>query len=156
MSELALRNRQRDRRVDLRLLRRVTLAAMAEIFPSRKTTIGVQLVGPRTMAGVNRNYLAHTGTTDVITFDHAEDRNAVYGEIYVCVAVAVTQAREYGTGWTEELVRYIVHGLLHLRGFDDKTPVSRRLMKREENRIVRKLGSHHPLSELDSRTSIKP
>ena len=46
---------------------------------------------------------------------------------------------EFGTSWQQELIRYLVHGILHLLGFDDQQPAQRRTMKREENRLVRHL-----------------
>lgn len=155
MNDLVLRNLQRDQRIDARLLQRVARDALEEIFPARDREIGVHLIGRRRMAQINRQFLAHEGPTDVITFDHGGG-DTVHGEIFICVAVAENQAREFQTSWQKELVRYLVHGLLHLRGYDDKTAVSRQLMKREENRIVRRLGFLHPLSELELRTKLKP
>jgi probable rRNA maturation factor len=57
------------------------------------------------------------------------------------VPEAVRQAAEFGTTWEAELLRYVIHGILHLRGYDDLEPAKRRVMKREENRLVRKLAS---------------
>ena len=54
------------------------------------------------------------------------------GEIFVCVPEALAQASRFGAAWQEELVRYIVHGVLHLRGYDDLQPVARRKMKRRK------------------------
>ena len=50
------------------------------------------------------------------------------------------QAGEFGTAWPEELARYVIHGLLHLHGYDDLEPAKRRVMKREENRLVKCFG----------------
>ena len=52
---------------------------------------------------------------------------------------AVAQATEFKTTWQSEVVRYVVHGVLHLLGHDDLQPDLRRKMKREENRLVRRL-----------------
>ena len=64
------------------------------------------------------------------------DAPKLHGEIFVCVDEAVLQARKFGTSWQSEIVRYIVHGVLHLLGFDDSSAGARRKMKREENRLV--------------------
>ena len=66
---------------------------------------------------------------------------------YFCLDEAVKQAREFRTTWQSELARYVVHGVLHLRGYDDLAPAPRRRMKREENRLVRKLALHFGLSQ---------
>jgi probable rRNA maturation factor len=88
--------------------------------------------------------MGHEGPTDVITFDYGENgtrntHHALHGEIFICVDVALTQARKFRTTWQSEVVRYIVHALLHLCGYDDLKPAGQRVMKRCENQLVRKL-----------------
>jgi len=89
----------------------------------------------------------------VITFDHSGGKD-LNGEIFVCPAVTIEQAREYRTSWQEELVRYCVHGLLHLRGYDDVRAADRRKMKREEDRVVRALTEQFAVARL-SRAPLK-
>jgi rRNA maturation RNase YbeY len=72
----------------------------------------------------------------------------LHGELFICVEDAVRQAREFGTNWQSELVRYAVHGVLHLLGYDDLKPDLRRTMKRAENRLVRGLEKSFLLAEL--------
>jgi rRNA maturation RNase YbeY len=72
----------------------------------------------------------------------------LYGEIFVCVDEAVWQAQKFGASWQSEVVRYIVHGILHLLGFDDASVAARRKMKREENRRLRELSRRFALSKL--------
>jgi probable rRNA maturation factor len=62
--------------------------------------------------------------------------------------VAVAQSREFGTDWRAELVRYVIHGLLHLLGHDDREPAARRRMKRVESRLLRDIGRRFALSKL--------
>jgi rRNA maturation RNase YbeY len=95
------------------------------------------------MARVNWRFLQHEGSTDVITFDHGSTIERVHGECFISVADAVDQAQAFRTTWTEEVVRYVIHGILHLRGYDDLEPALRRSMKREENRWVRWVGCRH-------------
>jgi len=73
---------------------------------------------------------------------------SLHGEIFVCLEDAVTQARLFDTDWQSELARYLLHGLLHLHGFDDLTPHARRRMKREENRLLRLVQRQFPLRRL--------
>ena len=75
------------------------------------------------------------------------------GEAFICVADAVKQAREFKTSWQSEVVRYAVHAVLHLRGYDDLQPARRRVMKREENRLVRELAAAFDLDQLETRNS---
>ncbi len=73
---------------------------------------------------------------------------ALHGEIFICIEDAVKQAREFETMWQSELVRYIVHGILHLKGFDDLILAERKKMKREENRLLNHLSRRFTLSSL--------
>ena len=131
---LVISNRQRTRRVDTRQLRVLTEAVLAELGVTAE--LGLHLVSTREMARVNWDYLRHEGSTDVITFDHGSRAGHLHGELYISVADAVKQAVEFGTTWPEELARYVIHGLLHLQGYDDLEPAQRRVMKRAENRLV--------------------
>jgi probable rRNA maturation factor len=149
MTTLCLRNRQRTRLVDLRLLRRLTASLLSDTLALPTFELGIHLVEPAEMACINETFLQHTGSTDVITFPHdGNDARHLHGELFISVADAVAQAREFRTTWQTELARYVVHGLLHLRGYDDLTSAARRKMKREEGRIVRLLGRQFTLSKL--------
>jgi rRNA maturation RNase YbeY len=71
------------------------------------------------------------------------------GEIFISVSDARRQASEFKTRWEEEIVRYIVHGVLHLRGYDDLVSAKRRVMKREENRLVRRMKQRFDFRQVE-------
>jgi probable rRNA maturation factor len=75
----------------------------------------------------------------------------LHGELFICLEVAVAQARGFRTNWQTELARYVVHGVLHLRGFDDLQPAKRRKMKREEDRLLGQLSRRFDLKQLAKR-----
>jgi probable rRNA maturation factor len=139
---LTLRNRQRARAVDLRLLERLARRLLTEQFQVRHFALGVFLVGARAMTRLNERFLRHGGSTDVITFDYGEPGRpeALCGDLFICLDEAAMAARRFRTTWQAELVRYLVHGLLHLRGYDDQTAPDYRRMKREENRLLKRLA----------------
>ena len=157
--ELVLRNRQRTRAVALPQLRRVAQSLLTALAPGARCELGVHLVGAAEMAAMNETFLQHTGSTDVITFDHREPGAApardLHGEIFICVDDAVAQARAFRTTWTAEVARYLAHGLLHLLGHDDHAPPARRRMKRAENAAVRELARRFPLSRLARKTKVR-
>lgn len=64
----------------------------------------------------------------------------LHGEIFVCLDEAVSQAHRFHTNWQSELVRYIVHGVLHLLGYDDLNNRARRRMKAAEDNLVGQLA----------------
>ena len=140
MPAITVRDRQRTVRVNWRPLQdfadRALLASLK--FPGRKSEvlsqldeIGIALVSDRRIAQLHRRFLNEAGPTDVITFQH--------GEIFVSTETAQRQARAFRTSLEHELRLYIVHGLLHLRGYDDKTPAGAAEMKRLQEKLVASL-----------------
>lgn len=98
-------------------------------------------MGSRFIRSINRRYLGHDWVTDVLAFPLSEGR-AIEGEIYVNLDRARMQARQYKVSTTDETRRLIVHGLLHLAGYDDGTASKRRRMTARENDYVERLGHH--------------
>src|SRR6478672_12798074 len=92
---------------------RTDLRKLSEIF--------IWLISDRRMALLHRKFLGQSGPTDVLTFQH--------GEIFISVDTARRHAREFGDSLLRELKLYIAHGILHLHGFDDKTPSESHKMK---------------------------
>jgi len=119
------------------------------LAPNTYFDLGIYLVAAAEMTRLNEGFLKHQGSTDVITFDYSDKmERAGCAEIFVCLDEALAQARRFRTTWEAELVRYILHGLLHLCGFDDSRASARRKMKREENRLLRKIAAEFDFSKL--------
>jgi probable rRNA maturation factor len=125
------------------------------------------------MSRLNETFLQHKGSTDVITFDYSENvlsasrrqvrpnlpagcRKHIHGEIFICIDDAMSQAKQFRTSWQSELTRYVIHGVLHLQGFDDLQTAARRKMKREENRLLKKMACLFPLSKLAGSPKLAP
>ena len=81
---------------------------------------------------VNIRYLHHDYFTDVITFDYCEG-NKLSGDLFISIDSVRENAIEFGTEFDEELHRVIVHGLLHLIGYDDHTPEEQKVMRAKED-----------------------
>jgi probable rRNA maturation factor len=142
-ARLELRNQQRTRGVDRRYLLRIIRSLLRDGVQREHYCLGIYLVGTETMTRINETHLRHAGPTDVIAFDYSEGDSPKFlaGEIFVCVDEAIRQAPTFRTTWQSELVRYVLHGILHLCGYDDRRPRARKRMKKEENRIMRRLSS---------------
>ena len=95
--------------------------------------VDVILVSDRRISDLHRRFMQIAGPTDVITFQH--------GEIFISVETAQRQAEAHRTSVDHELRLYLVHGLLHLQGFDDSEPKARQRMHSTQARI---LAGHEP------------
>jgi probable rRNA maturation factor len=151
---IAIANRQRLKKLDLRLLKKIT-AGLLEELDITDATLEINVLGAEEMAALNETFLNHEGPTDVITFDYASRASKLQGEIFVCVDEALLQAKRFKTTWQSEIVRYIVHGTLHLLGHDDTSAVVRRRMKREENLLLRKLAGKFSLAQISRPSKLR-
>jgi rRNA maturation RNase YbeY len=81
---------------------------------------------------MNLDYLQHDTFTDILTFDQAEG-NEISGDIYISVERVKENARTHNSTFTDELHRVMIHGILHLAGYGDKTPKERQIMREKED-----------------------
>jgi rRNA maturation RNase YbeY len=87
---------------------------------------------------LNEKYLDHYFSTDIITFDYSEERNEIDGEIFISIDDAESNARKYKVHLKNEITRLIIHGILHLLGYDDQQKKDKIIMKRMENDLLNK------------------
>ena len=139
--EIGVRNLQRTVRVDTVDLKKFAAKALRMCLQLRKNEatdlaklreLFVLLVSDRRMTALHRRFLHKPGPTDVLTFEH--------GEIFLSVETARRNARIFGNSLARELRLYIVHGLLHLHGFEDRTETDARKMETMQERILRQLA----------------
>jgi probable rRNA maturation factor len=91
---------------------------------------------------LNNSLLGHDWFTDIITVEIERDETLLEAEIYLGVEQAIQNAQTYRNSTSDELVRLIIHGLLHLAGYDDHTPAGKKRMRqRERFFITRSAGS---------------
>ncbi len=81
---------------------------------------------------VNMKYLQHDYFTDIITFDYCEG-NVLSGDLFISIDSVRDNASFYGTEFSEELNRVMVHGVLHLIGYDDHTDSEQKMMRSKED-----------------------
>ena len=84
---------------------------------------------------MNQHYLQHDYFTDIITFDYSEGE-IIAGDIIVSLETVQTNAQKYQTPFEEELRRVIIHGVLHLCGFHDKTEAEQQTMREAEDKAL--------------------
>lgn len=84
---------------------------------------------------INKEYLQHDYYTDIITFDYSEG-NTISGDMFISIDTVKSNSEQYGTDFTEELHRVIIHGILHLCGINDKTDAEQNEMTLNENKAL--------------------
>ena len=135
--KIAVRNLQRKVPVDVVDLEKFARKAVELCLrvPRKKKTdlvqvpkISVLIVSDPRMASLHRQFMNESGPTDIITFQH--------GEIFISAEAARRNARRFGNPLVRELRLYVVHGLLHLHGFDDRDEGSARKMQIVQRRIL--------------------
>lgn len=87
---------------------------------------------------INLDYLNHDTLTDIITFDNSNTKGIITGDIYISIDRVKENAKIYNTKFTNELHRVIIHGTLHLLGFDDKSAKAKTLMTITEDLYLSK------------------
>ena len=138
-AHVIVRNLQRSVPIKVAALQAFARRAMAACaaLPGRRSfpagEVAVLIVSDRRMAAVHHQFMNIAGPTDVITFQH--------GEILISAQTAQRHARRFRNSLVRELQLYIVHGFLHLRGFDDTTATAARRMQSLQEKILRHIAS---------------
>jgi len=145
---------------DIRKCAETLLAAEQVVSAS----ISLVFVDDRQIHQLNRDYLQHDYPTDVISFlleeRLPEDNGAtpdspkgygkhIDGEVIVSTETAIRSAKEYRWSAEQETILYVVHGLLHLAGYDDLSDGERAMMRRREQEILQLSGMEPPRTEMD-------
>jgi rRNA maturation RNase YbeY len=91
---------------------------------------------------VNRTYLKHNYFTDIITFPLNEKGEPIVADIYISTDRVYDNCRTYGSTFQEELRRVVIHGLLHLCGYNDKSKKDREEMRKKENQYLNRYLLH--------------
>jgi probable rRNA maturation factor len=135
-------NRQRKVPLDDEAWRAFTKRAL-KVTPANDAGVTVAFVSDRAMRELNRRWRGKVGTTDVLSFPAAQDEfekaeGVTLGDVVISVEQAARQASEHGLSFEDEVKQLILHGLLHLCGYDHETDNGE--MNRLELRLRRRLG----------------
>jgi len=106
----------------------------ASLKNERKSLAGLNFIfcNDNHLREINIQYLGHETYTDIITFDNAESSLALEGDIYISIDRVKDNANKYETSFEEELRRVMIHGVLHLIGYGDKTTKAKTTMRKKE------------------------
>ncbi|MDT3696953.1 MAG: rRNA maturation RNase YbeY [Ignavibacterium sp.] len=100
----------------------------------------INFINNKEIRELNKKHLSHDYTTDILTFDYSNDKESIDAEIYISLDEALTNSKKFKVSFETEIKRLVIHGILHLTGYDDKTPSEKKIMKRLENRLLSKIN----------------
>jgi probable rRNA maturation factor len=125
--------------VDERLLRSAVRTVLKRAG-LRAAKISLAIVDDDTIHALNRQYLGHDEPTDVLSFALQDEGETLEGEIIASAEMARRRADEFGWTPDDELLLYVIHGTLHLVGYDDRSAEDALRMRREEARVLAQFG----------------
>jgi probable rRNA maturation factor len=138
MISIEIADRQRLMRLDQRLIRRAVrsvLRAEGVVHAS----IEVAVVDDRAIARLHHQFLGDRSPTDVLTFPLHESGGPLSGVVVVSAQTAKRTAAAHETRPRDELILYVIHGVLHLAGYDDRQPRHAARMRRRQTKLLHQL-----------------
>lgn len=102
------------------------------------TFLSISLISSEELRQINKKYLKHNFNTDVITFNYSAGKTEIDGEILISFEEAKRNAKKYRVKYEKEILRLIIHGFLHLIGYDDNNNKNKAKMKSMENMLINK------------------
>jgi probable rRNA maturation factor len=145
MIEVEVVNRQHAAAVDAARLEKAVLAVLSDAG-IEQGAVSVAVVTDSEMHALNRRHLQHDYPTDVLSFLLDESEGRRDGEIVVSGETAAVQASRYGWPAEDEMLLYVIHGALHLVGYDDQTSDGAQIMRRREAEILARFGLVPPVT----------
>lgn len=128
-----------DLHIDRKSLRGNILDAARMLKLYEKTEFGnLEIIFLRRseLRKLNSEHLAHDYETDILTFDISDDEKYKDAQIFISPEVVSENAGRFGSDFETELMRVVVHGLLHLSGYDDQDKTSKTVMRKKENKYL--------------------
>lgn len=134
-----------QKRINLKFCKKIDSVILREL--GKNTEVSLVFVSEREMKRLNSRYRKKNKVTNVLSFAFFDDKNFIkhkvkeqyLGEVVICLNYAAQEAKKYGWSPEKNLARLIIHGLLHLHGFDHKTKKEREKMENFENKTMNKL-----------------
>jgi len=137
--DISLTNQQSRYDVDERRLMDAARAVLQDSAYS-SGAISLAIVDDATIHELNRRHLEHDWPTDVLSFVLDDDGDNLEGEVILSADTAAAAAEELGSSAAEEQLLYVIHGMLHLVGYDDKSEADAQRMRSAEVRFLHEFG----------------
>lgn len=100
------------------------------------SNLEINFISEKSILDINKQYLKHNYTTDIVTFNYSSVVKDIDAEIFISIDDALVNSKKFKVTLSDELIRLIIHGVLHLLGYDDQTSSDKKIMKRLENKLL--------------------
>jgi len=110
---------------------------LSKYFGLRIISFEINIVSDEIVLELNKKYLKHNYNTDIITFDYSQIRTNLEGEIFISFEQAEKNSRRFKNSFESELKRLVIHGVLHLVGYNDSTKNEKSKMSKLENEFLK-------------------
>ncbi|MDD2702946.1 MAG: rRNA maturation RNase YbeY [Candidatus Omnitrophica bacterium] len=135
--KISVRNRQNILRINVLFIKRLVRYVLKEEQAAEKGEISLCVTDDPGIRRLNKAYLGKDCPTDVLSFDLSDEKAGLYADIIVSTETACAYSRKFRTDPAYELHLYLVHGILHILGYDDRTKKERDRMHKRELQLLK-------------------
>ena len=137
--KITIKNLQKKIPINPKRIKKAVLKTLSSEGLRKSGEITICFVNDREIRKLNLFYLGQNQPTDVIAFDNPPNKKEILADIAISTDTAVRNAKIFKTTPLYEMYLYIIHGILHILGYADKTAPQRRIMQGKANHILKKL-----------------
>ena len=134
----------KKRKINTGSVKRLALRVLGD-FRRKNALVDITFVTDKKIKALNKRYMRRNAPTDVISFSLKDERflqrKILIGDIYISSDMASENAKHFGSAYEEEISLYVIHGLLHLIGFDDKAAEEKNKIRELERKLLKKTKS---------------
>jgi rRNA maturation RNase YbeY len=112
------------------------ISSLRKEFNLSISFLSISFISSSELRDINKEHLNHDSETDIITFNYSKKTNEIDGEILISFEEAKRNSKKFKVTYEKELIRLVIHGMLHLLNFDDNNSENKKIMKRMENKLI--------------------
>ncbi len=146
--KIEISNYTRKYRINKKELKQL-IEQVSKLTDCREGTISISFVGKKRIRDINRDFRGKDKATNVISFPFMDNlpKEKIIGDIIICPSVASKEARKYGNNFVDYIAFLLIHGFLHLLGYDHIKEKDRLIMERKEEEIFRSISLQNFIKE---------
>jgi len=130
-------NNNTANKIDKLLIHKI-VGLLKKEFGLNISSLLINFVSANQIIKINNDFLNHNYSTDIITFNYSDKKKVLDSELYISVEDARFNAEKFSASFNEEILRLVIHGILHLLDYDDINPEEKREMSQMEDKLLKK------------------